>query len=47
MDKQKISVTVSPDLLKWLDSKINKKIFSSRSHGMDYCINFTKNKTKK
>ncbi len=36
--KERITITIDKNLLKWLDEKIDKKIFANRSHGMEYLI---------
>lgn len=40
--KSKLSITVDSDLVEWLDSQIETKRFSSRSHGIEYCVNYVK-----
>ena len=36
--KQRITITIDKDLLKWLDKKIKEKTFANRSHGIEYLI---------
>ena len=36
--KQRITITIDKDLLKWLDKKIKDKTFANRSHGIEYLI---------
>ena len=36
--KERITVTIDKELLKWLDKNIDKKIFANRSHGFEYLI---------
>ncbi len=36
--KERITVTIDGELLKWLDSKIKQKIFANRSHGLEFII---------
>ncbi len=36
--KQRITITIDKDLLKWLDKKIEKKVFGNRSHAIEYLI---------
>ena len=36
--KQKIMVSISSDLVKWIDDQKKNKIFSSRSHGVEFCV---------
>jgi len=42
--KEKFSVSIDEDLLKWVDSQIKSKIFASRSHGIEYALNELKKK---
>ena len=42
--KERITITLDKELLDWLDSKINEKLFANRSHGFEFLI---KNKTDK
>ena len=43
--KEKFSVSVDDNLLKWLDSEIKDKRFASRSHGIEYSLNELKKKS--
>ena len=43
--KIKISITVDNDLIKWIDSQIEKKKFANRSHGFEYAISELKEKS--
>ena len=36
--KERITVTIDKELLKWLDLKIEEKIFANRSHGIEFLI---------
>jgi metal-responsive CopG/Arc/MetJ family transcriptional regulator len=36
--KERITITLDKELLKWLDDKIDEKIFANRSHGFEYLI---------
>jgi len=36
--KERITITLDKDLLKWLDSLVDKKIFANRSHGFEFLI---------
>ncbi len=36
--KERITITVDKNLLKWLDERIEKKIFANRSHGLEFLI---------
>ena len=38
MLKIKTSVTISEDILKWIDLEIKKKRFASKSHAVEYCV---------
>jgi len=36
--KERITITLDKNLLIWLDSKVDKKIFANRSHGFESLI---------
>ena len=36
--KERITITLDKDLLKWLDNKVEDHIFANRSHGFEYII---------
>jgi len=36
--KERITITIDKELLRWLDTEINKKVFANRSHGFEYLI---------
>jgi Arc/MetJ-type ribon-helix-helix transcriptional regulator len=36
--KEKFSVSIDENLLKWLDSQIKTKRFASRSHGIEFAL---------
>jgi metal-responsive CopG/Arc/MetJ family transcriptional regulator len=36
--KERITVTIDKELLKWLDKKIEEKVFANRSHGLEFLI---------
>jgi len=36
--KERITITMDRELLKWLDSKIKDKIFANRSHGLEFLV---------
>jgi len=38
MAKEKMSVSIDENLIKWLDSQIKTKRFASRSHGIEYAL---------
>ena len=33
--KERITITIDKSLLKWLDTKIDEKVFANRSHGLE------------
>ncbi len=35
---ERITITIDKELLKWIDSKIDSKIFANRSHGLEFLI---------
>ncbi len=45
--KQRITITIDKDLLKWLDKKVEKKVFANRSHGVEFLIKRAQNVRKK
>ena len=36
--RERITISVSSDILKWLDEKIEDGLFFNRSHGFEYCV---------
>ncbi|MEM2161127.1 MAG: ribbon-helix-helix domain-containing protein [Candidatus Nitrosotenuis sp.] len=36
--KEKVSIAVSDDLLRWIDAQIKKRRFANRSHAFEYGI---------
>jgi metal-responsive CopG/Arc/MetJ family transcriptional regulator len=36
--KERITITLDKGILKWLDSKVDEKIFANRSHGFEFLI---------
>ena len=36
--KERITITIDKELLKWLDRKIEERSFANRSHGFEYLI---------
>jgi len=36
--KERITITIDKELLKWLDSKIKDKIFANRSHALEFLV---------
>lgn len=37
-NKPIMSVSIDPDILKWIDDQIDEKRFASRSHAVEYCL---------
>jgi metal-responsive CopG/Arc/MetJ family transcriptional regulator len=33
-----MTVTIPPELINWLDEMVEKRTFSSRSHGVELCV---------
>lgn len=38
MVKYRLSVTISPSVLKWIDEEVEKKHFADRSHAVEYSL---------
>ena len=38
MVKERITITLDSELLKWLDKRISDRTFANRSHGFEYLI---------
>jgi len=38
MPKAKISVSMDVNLILWVDKQVKKRVFKSRSQGIEYCI---------
>jgi hypothetical protein len=36
--KERFTISMDDDLVKWLDKLYDEKIFSSRSHGIEFCV---------
>ena len=36
--KERITISIEKDLLKWLDKEVDKRIFANRSHGFEFLI---------
>ncbi len=45
--KERITVTIDKELLKWLDEKVKEKIFANRSHGFEFLIKRAAGEDKK
>lgn len=41
--KDRISITIDKELLEWIDKKVSEKVFSNRSHALEYLILKKKN----
>jgi len=44
--KERITVTIDKELLKWIDLKIKEKIFANRSHAIEYMTTKSKKQDK-
>ncbi len=33
-----MSISIDPDILKWIDEQVEEKRFASRSHAVEYCL---------
>ena len=44
--KISIAATIDDEMLKWVESQVKKGKFANRSHGLEYCIRYTKNNEK-
>ena len=38
MAKERITITIDKELLKWIDARIEEKVFANRSHGFEFLI---------
>ncbi len=38
MTKERITITIDPDLLAWVDEQVERKVYSSRSHAIQRCV---------
>ena len=45
--KERVSVTIQKDVLRWVDKNISDKIFANRSHAFEFLIADEKRKKKK
>ena len=36
--KERISITIDKKLLRWIDEKIDARIFANRSHGLEFLV---------
>jgi len=46
MPEIKTSVTLSEEIVKWIDEQIKTKKFASRSHAIEYCVYQVMKKSK-
>lgn len=44
--KAKTSVAIDIELLKWIDSQIDKKVFANRSHAVEFALQKLKDVSK-
>ena len=44
--KERITITIDKELLKWLDLKIKDKIFANKSHALEFLIKKKMNEEK-
>ena len=42
--KERITITVDQDLLRWIDKKVDAKIYANRSHALEYLIHHERQK---
>ena len=47
MAKYRLSVTISPSVLKWIDEEVEKRHFADRSHAVEYALIKVKELIKK
>ena len=45
--KERITITIDKEFLKWIDSKIEDKIFANRSHALEFLIKQKNDEEKK
>ena len=36
--KERITITIDEEFLKWLDSKVEERTFATKSHGLEFLI---------
>jgi metal-responsive CopG/Arc/MetJ family transcriptional regulator len=36
--KERITITLDEGLLRWIDKKIDRRVFANRSHGFEFLI---------
>jgi hypothetical protein len=37
-NKVRVSVSISKEVVSWIDGEVEKKRFASRSHAIEYCV---------
>jgi len=47
MVKKRIAVTVSDDLLKWIDTKVKETTFANRSHAVEHALTMLRAKEER
>jgi Arc/MetJ-type ribon-helix-helix transcriptional regulator len=47
MVKKRIAITISEELLKWVDSKVKDTSFANRSHAVEHALTQLKERQKK
>ncbi len=47
MAKEKVTVTIDPELLKWVDAEVRELIFSDRSHAVNFALKKLKDERTK
>jgi Arc/MetJ-type ribon-helix-helix transcriptional regulator len=47
MPKIKLTVTVSPEIMKWIDEQVEKGSFADRSHSVEYSLKKVRELMKK
>lgn len=46
MPKKRLQVTMREDLVEWIDEKVEKLIYASRSHAIEYAVTQLRGKEK-
>ena len=47
MPKRKLTVTVTPEVLQWIDEQVGKGFFADRSHGVEFSLRKVRELVKK